>query len=719
MRFTRIVSPTGRLLSSGVLLILVLIAGIEPAEASVGTSTSAIDSAAQTRAARQALSPAAANRPAALAPPISSTDYLPAAWIPASSNNYTVADRAQDYPVDLIVIHDIEGSYASGIKIFQDPMRKASAHYVVSYKGQTTQMVRETDIAWHAGNWSYNTRAIGIEHEGYAWTPSLYTHAEYLASAHIAASICSRWGVPLDRQHVIGHNEVPDPNNPALFGGSDHHTDPGPYWNWSFYMAVAQSYAGALPSPPRMMVDPVAVNGLTAVTVTWQPAHTCRASAAPITGYKVVAQPGNIVHNLGANATSDSYTGLQIGVRYTFSVTATNSYGQDTLTSNGVVPGSCVTANLSASPPSPQTAGAQVQFTAMSAGCLNPLYQFWLRDLNNAWTLVQPFGGDTWTWDTLRYPAGTYMVSVWANRTGGGTSTWETFGQLTYTLLKAPPCTSATVTPAKLSVAVGSTVSLTAASTGCASPEYEFWVLYPNGTWNLKRGFGGPTISWSTAGLATGAYTVHAWANQQGTSWDAIGSAAVTLTNNCTTASLSPPTASQPAGSAVSLTASSSGCLIPRYEFWVQYSNGVWFLKQGFGGSAFTWDTTGLVPGRYLVHAWVNSTGSGHDAIGSATVTLSGCTTATATAPTASGPVGTNVTFTAGSSGCPNPVYEFWLKDPGGTWHLMQGFGTGDSWLWLTAGSAKGVYTIHVWANQQGAGTSPYEKIGSATYTLT
>jgi len=210
-----------------------------------------------------------------------------------------------------------------------------------------------------------------------------------------------------------------------------------------------------------------------------------------------------------------------------------------------------------------------------------------------------------------------------------------------------------------------------------------------------------------------------AWANQQGTSWDAIGSAAVTLTNNCTTASLSPPTASQPAGSAVSLTASSSGCLIPRYEFWVQYSNGVWFLKQGFGGSAFTWDTTGLVPGRYLVHAWVNSTGSGHDAIGSATVTLSGCTTATATAPTASGPVGTNVTFTAGSSGCPNPVYEFWLKDPGGTWHLMQGFGTGDSWLWLTAGSAKGVYTIHVWANQQGAGTSPYEKIGSATYTLT
>ena len=29
-------------------------------------------------------------------------------------------------------------------------------------------MVAEQDIAWHAGNWDYNTRAIGIEHEGYA-----------------------------------------------------------------------------------------------------------------------------------------------------------------------------------------------------------------------------------------------------------------------------------------------------------------------------------------------------------------------------------------------------------------------------------------------------------------------------------------------------------------------------------------------------------------------
>src|SRR5207249_3178885 len=156
-----------------------------------------------------------------------------------------------DYGVDMIVIHDIEGSYGSAIQAFQDPNRAGSAHYVVSTKGQVAQMVLEKDVAWHAGNWDYNTRAIGIEHEGFAWTPGWYTTAEYQASAHISASICSRWGVPMDRQHVIGHNEVPDPDHPGLYGGSDHHTDPGPYWDWTQYMSLAQQYASTLPSPPH------------------------------------------------------------------------------------------------------------------------------------------------------------------------------------------------------------------------------------------------------------------------------------------------------------------------------------------------------------------------------------------------------------------------------------------------------------------------------------
>src|SRR5579872_810377 len=215
-------------------------------------------------------------------------DYSGATWDPASPANYSVADRPHDYPVDMIIIHDTEGSFATAISMFQNPQRLASAHYVVSNTGQMVQMVQEKDIAWGAGNWDYNTRAINIEHEGYAWTPNTFTYAEYAASARLSASICSRWGVPMDRNHVIGHNQVPDPNNPALFGGSDHHTDPGPYWNWSLYMSLASQDATSLPSPPHMVLSATAAPANRSAILTWPAARTCH---VPIASYDITGQP--------------------------------------------------------------------------------------------------------------------------------------------------------------------------------------------------------------------------------------------------------------------------------------------------------------------------------------------------------------------------------------------------------------------------------------------
>ena len=122
---------------------------------------------------------------------VASPDYGPAAWVPADPSNYSFANREHDYPINLIVIHDIEGDASTAIQLFQRPDFAASAHYVIGYDGSITQMVREHDIAWHAGNWDYNTRAIGIEHAGFA-SQNLYTTAEYNASAALAASICSR-----------------------------------------------------------------------------------------------------------------------------------------------------------------------------------------------------------------------------------------------------------------------------------------------------------------------------------------------------------------------------------------------------------------------------------------------------------------------------------------------------------------------------------------------
>jgi hypothetical protein len=264
---------------------------------------------------------------------LAGSDYPPAVWVPASSSNYSVANRPHDYGVDMIIIHDTEGSYGSAIQEFQDGATQASAHYVVSDAGQITQMVAEKDVAWHAGNWDYNLRAIGIEHEGFAWSPGWYTSAMYQASAQLAASICSRYGVPMDRSHVIGHYQVPDPDHPGQFGGSGHHSDPGPYWDWNYYMGLAVSDANALPSPPHLTADPVAVDTDGTATVSWQPAQSCH---DPITGYTVTEHPGNAVQRLPATATSATFAGLQAGAGYTFTVTVANSEGRDTRNTNSI-----------------------------------------------------------------------------------------------------------------------------------------------------------------------------------------------------------------------------------------------------------------------------------------------------------------------------------------------------------------------------------------------
>ncbi|MDB4896767.1 MAG: putative amidase [Firmicutes bacterium] len=160
---------------------------------------------------------------------IMSTDYGPALWAPASTSNYTVANRPTEYPINYVIIHVTQGSYASAINWFQNPSAQVSAHYVVrSSDGQITQTVREKDVAWHAGNWSYNTQSVGIEHEGYISDCTWFTDAMYRASAALTRSITDKYGIPKDRNHIIGHIEVP---------GSTH-TDPGPCWDWNYYMSL-------------------------------------------------------------------------------------------------------------------------------------------------------------------------------------------------------------------------------------------------------------------------------------------------------------------------------------------------------------------------------------------------------------------------------------------------------------------------------------------------
>ena len=110
--------------------------------------------------------------------------YPPTHWIPASTSNYRVSSRPTSYPIDFIVIHVTQETFPDAMKIFQDPAKQVSTHYMVaSADGYIGQFVREKDVAWHAGNKDYNNRGIGIEHEGWVDDPAWFTAtlADFLA----------------------------------------------------------------------------------------------------------------------------------------------------------------------------------------------------------------------------------------------------------------------------------------------------------------------------------------------------------------------------------------------------------------------------------------------------------------------------------------------------------------------------------------------------------
>jgi N-acetylmuramoyl-L-alanine amidase len=135
-----------------------------------------------------------------------SADYGRALWRPAYRGNYTQANRGARW-IKYLVIHVAQGSYSGTIDWFQNPRANVSAHYVVGRKGKIAQCVHNEDIAWHAGNWRFNRRSIGIEHAGYA--SERWWDAKYHSSAKLAAYLCRRFNIPPWRRYIRRHRGVP------------------------------------------------------------------------------------------------------------------------------------------------------------------------------------------------------------------------------------------------------------------------------------------------------------------------------------------------------------------------------------------------------------------------------------------------------------------------------------------------------------------------------
>ncbi|MFG3506768.1 N-acetylmuramoyl-L-alanine amidase [Streptomyces sp. NPDC047821] len=165
-------------------------------------------------------------------------------WVPApyeefgegDYGNHDKADRPASQSVDYIVVHDTEATWDVTLQLVQDPAYVSWHYSLRSSDGHIAQHVPLKDVGWHAGNWYVNAKSVGLEHEGFLVSPDAwYTEAMYRTSARLVRYLAKRYGVPLDRQHILGHDNVPGPTGAAVRGM---HTDPGPYWDWAHYFTL-------------------------------------------------------------------------------------------------------------------------------------------------------------------------------------------------------------------------------------------------------------------------------------------------------------------------------------------------------------------------------------------------------------------------------------------------------------------------------------------------
>lgn len=138
-------------------------------------------------------------------------------WIGCAPGNFSKGRPASFRP-EAIVIHIMVGTLRGTDSFFNDPRAKVSAHYGVGKQGEVHQYVDELDTAYHAGivvrpTWEMikpkvnpNFYTIGIEHEGQP--EDTWPVPQLEASLELAAQIAHRWGIPIDRYHIIGHREI-------------------------------------------------------------------------------------------------------------------------------------------------------------------------------------------------------------------------------------------------------------------------------------------------------------------------------------------------------------------------------------------------------------------------------------------------------------------------------------------------------------------------------
>ena len=130
-----------------------------------------------------------------------------------SPNHSKKKRRKKD--IKFVIIHYTGmQSEIESIKRLKDPQYKVSCHYLISRKGKIIQMVREKNIAWHAGKskWkkfkNLNYYSIGIElvNKGHRFGYQNFSHQQISSLITLCKKLKKKYLIK--KENFLGHSDI-------------------------------------------------------------------------------------------------------------------------------------------------------------------------------------------------------------------------------------------------------------------------------------------------------------------------------------------------------------------------------------------------------------------------------------------------------------------------------------------------------------------------------
>ena len=129
--------------------------------------------------------------------------------------NFSTNFSKRNRKIKFVIIHYTGmQSEIESIKRLMDPKFKVSCHYLISRKGKIIQMVKEKNIAWHAGKskWkkfqNLNDNSIGIElvNKGHRLGYQNFTKNQIKSLIKLCKIIKKKYRIK--KENFLGHSDI-------------------------------------------------------------------------------------------------------------------------------------------------------------------------------------------------------------------------------------------------------------------------------------------------------------------------------------------------------------------------------------------------------------------------------------------------------------------------------------------------------------------------------